>query len=454
MDYQKLVDWVSRAGNIVWGTPTVIGLMGIGAVLTVQNGFLQFRQIRLWLGATLGQLVRPHRTDGITRVQALATALAGTMGTGNLIGVAIALSMGGPGAVFWMWASAAVGMMIKYGETVLAVKYRRRTDAGWSGGTMEVLEDVLHWPWLATLFAAGCVLASFGMGNMAQANAISQAMRGAFGLPEAGCGVICAGLTAAVICGGLKRISAVAEKLIPLLSLAYGIGGILVILTHANRILPAFGAIFSGAFAPQAAVGGLTGSGIAAAMRHGFANGIFSNEAGLGSSAMAYAAADDAQPVAQGFWAIFEVFADTFVVCTVTALAILTSGTPPQAGADWVMAAFSTCFGQIGGQFVALAIALFAFASMLGWAYYGIRGFTRLGGSVRAYQILFVLAAFAGCVARLELVWNLSELFNAGMALPNLIAVVRLAPVIRSETRAALRAPQKTRSVDFCPKKA
>ncbi len=438
MDYQAVADFVSRASSAMWGAPTVAGMMAIGGALTVQNGFLQFRHVRRWLGATIGQLLRPHRADGISRAQALATALAGTMGTGNLIGVAIAIAMGGPGAVFWMWASAAVGMMIKYGETVLAVKYRRRTADGWSGGAMEVLTDVLHCPRLAALFAVGCVLASFGMGCMAQANAIAQAVRGAFGVPSAVCGAVCAGLTAAVICGGLKRIAGVAEKLIPLLSLAYGVGGLVVIGAHWNRILPAFGAIFAGAFAPRAAMGGISGAGIAAAMRYGFANGIFSNEAGLGSSAMAYAAADDAQPVAQGFWAIFEVFADTFVVCTITALALLTSGAAPEAGAGWVIAAFATCFGRFGGQFVALSIALFAFASMLGWAFYGARGWTRLGGSVRAYRALFVAAAFVGSLAQLELVWGLSELFNGAMAVPNLIAVVMLAPVIRAETRAGV----------------
>lgn len=446
MNLAVLQEWVDRISGAIWGPVTVTVMLTIGAVLTVQNAFLQFRCIRLWLHATIGQVLRPRHANGtISRTQALATALAGTMGTGNIVGVAAALTMGGAGAVFWMWASAVFGMMIKYGETVLAVHFRRRERDGWVGGTMEILETGLHRPRLALVFAVGCVLASFGMGNMAQANAISQAMLDAFGLSPIWCGIGCAALTGAVICGGLKRIATVAEKLIPALSFVYGLGGIFVIVRHANQLLPALIGIFGGAFTLRSAAGGIAGAGIAAAMRYGFSNGIFSNEAGLGSSSMVYAAADDAKPVEQGFWAIFEVFADTFVVCTITALAILTSGVSltAQTGAALAIAAFETCFGAFGGRFIAISIALFAFASMIGWAYYGERGYVKMsGGGWWLYRVLFVLAAYVGSVAQLELVWGISEIFNGWMAVPNLLALILLAPVIRAETNAYFAAPE------------
>lgn len=426
--------------GLIWGPVTVTIILLIGIMFTVQNRFIQFRYIRLWLHRTVGQLMHrsEHTQTGITRVQALTTALAGTMGTGNIVGVATALSLGGPGAVFWMWISAFVGMMIKYAEVVLAVRYRVRNRSGkWIGGAMEVMEHGLHRPKMAMIFAVCCVLASFGMGNMAQANAIAQSLADAFRVPAPVTGLLCAGFLGGIIFGGIKRIAQVTEKLIPLLSLFYAIGGIAVVLFHLDRFLPSLGSILAGAFSGRSATGGAVGMGIALAMRHGVSNGIFSNEAGLGSSGMLYAEPEDAQPVAQGFWGIFEVFADTIVVCSITALAILCGGVPldSKTGASLVIAAFETVFGSTGGIFVALSIALFAFASMMGWAYYGERSFVKIaGGNVNGYRLLFVVAAYIGCVLQLRMVWGLSEIFNGLMAVPNLIALVLLAPIVREET--------------------
>ena len=429
-----LFNGVQAVSGAIWGVPTVAVMMCIGAVLTVQNRFLQFRHTRLWLHETMGQALHPEkRGAGITRAQALATALAGTMGVGNIAGVAAALSCGGPGALFWMWGSALFGMMIKYAETVLAVRYRRADGPHrWVGGPMEVLEDGLHCPALAICFAAFCVMASFGMGNMTQANAVAQAMQKGFHIAPAVSAACCAAVLAVVIFGGLGRIARVAEALIPALTVLYCVGGVAVIALHIDRLVPCLAQVVSEAFSLRAAAGGT----MAAAMRYGFSHGIFSNEAGLGSSAMVYAAAEDARPVEQGFWGIFEVFADTIVVCTITGFAILTSGVSlaGETGAALTIAAFETTFGRAGGQFIAASIALFAFASMLGWAYYGERGATRLGGSIPVYRVLFAASALLGGVLRLELVWGISEIFNGLMSVPNLIAVVCLAPQVRAET--------------------
>lgn len=430
-------EWIQRVSGVVWGPVTVTIMMAIGLYFTVQNRFLQFRRPDLWLVGTVKQLFRreKHTGPGISKNQALATALAGTMGTGNIAGVATAMTLGGPGAVFWMWVSAGVGMMIKYAETVLAVRFRQKNpDGTWQGGAMEVMERGLGKPVLALVFAACCMMASLGMGNMAQGNAIAQSLHHAFDIPPRITAVVCAGLIALVICGGVKRIARVAEAAIPVLSVLYGLGGLAVILVHLDQLLPSLMAIVSGAFTGRAAVGGLAGTGIAAAMRHGFSAGIFSNEAGLGSSGMLYAAAEDAQPVEQGMWSIFEVFVDTMVVCTITALAILTSGVtdPALTGADLTIAAFATVFGPLGSGIIALAITLFAFASMIGWAYYGERSYCKLsGGRCGGYRMLFIAAAALGCVMQLEMVWGLSEIFNGLMAVPNLMAVVLLAPLVK-----------------------
>lgn len=438
-----LHQWINNAGNVIWGPWTVAVLLGVGTLLTVQNHFLQFKYIRLWLNQTIGQLCkrRVRGENGVTRAQALAAALAGTMGTGNIVGVATALSLGGAGTLFWMWVSALFGMMLKYAEVVLAVKFRCRDANGqWVGGAIEVITNGLNRPRMAGVFAVCCVAASLGMGNTVQANAIAQSVQSAFDVPSTVCGAVCAGVTALVIFGGFRRIARVAEAVIPVLSIAYTAGGIAVICKNIHCLVPMLCAVLRSAFSWQAAAGGAVGVTVAAAMRHGISTGIFSNEAGLGSSGMAYAAAENARPAEQGMWGIFEVFFDTIVVCSITALAILTSGVPigEKTGAALTIAAFETLFGAWGGKFVATAVTLFAFASMLGWAYYGERAFVRLSGTANGYRVLFVLMAYIGSVMQLELVWGMSELFNGFMMIPNLISIVLLAPTVRTETTAFL----------------
>ncbi len=440
--YQLLEDGVQKLNGVLYG-PVMVGIiLLIGLIFSIKTGFFQLTQCRLWLKKTIFSAEKKKNGDkgnGISQFQALATALAGTMGTGNIVGVATALVMGGPGAIFWMWISAFVGMMTKYAETVLAVLYRRKNKKGqWLGGAMEYIEHGLGKKWMASLFAVFCIFASFGMGNMTQANSIADAMASAFQIPPLVTGGAVVLLTALVIFGGITRIAKVSEKIIPALSVIYILGGLLVIAFHFKNLPETFLRIFSSAFGIQAAAGGIGGYAITVAMRYGVGRGIFSNEAGLGSSGMVYAAAENGNAVEQGMWGIFEVFADTMVVCSITALAILSSGAMDggTSGAQLCVITFESVFGKVGTYFIAISIAIFAFASMIGWAYYGERGLEYLVGerlSV-AYKFLFLFFVYLGCVSRLEFVWNLSESFNGLMAIPNLIAVVALAPQVLDAT--------------------
>ncbi|MDD6174593.1 MAG: sodium:alanine symporter family protein [Firmicutes bacterium] len=440
--YRTLEEFAEKLSGMIWGPAMVAAMLFVGIWFTFRASGIQFLHFGTCLRCTVGSLLHGKKekgSGGITKFQALSAALAGTMGTGNIVGVATALSMGGAGAVFWMWFSALFGMMTKYAETLLAVRFRKKDSAGqWVGGAMEYIEDGLGKRWLAGVFGVCCVFASLGMGNMTQANAIADAVQGIGAVSPWVTGVVLAAVLAMVIFGGLTRIASVTEKLIPALSVLYTLAALAVIVLHADRLPGVFAEIFKQAFSLSAAVGGAAGSGVRAAMRYGFSRGIFSNEAGLGSSGMVYAAAEDARPVEQGMWGIFEVFVDTVVVCTVTAAAILSSGvlTQGKTGAALTAAAFETVLGPVGSWFVSVSIVLFALASMLGWAYYGERGFCRLAGEKGAplYRAVFLCAAAAGSAAKLELVWNLSEIFNGLMALPNLYAILCLSPVVVQET--------------------
>ena len=448
--FEHFNQWIS---GIIWGPVMIFVMLAIGIYFTWKTGFFQFTKIRLWFGKTILEAVRPKKSgkrNHITPFQALSTALAGTMGTGNIVGVATAITLGGPGAIFWMWISAFLGMMTKYAETVLAVKYRRKNEKGqWIGGAMEYLEHGLHKKWLASAFCVFCVFASLGMGNMTQANSIAGALNSSFGIDPLLTGIILALLTALVIFGGLQRIAKVSEALIPFLSIAYLIGGVIIILCHSQKVPACFSAIFQDAFSFQSTAGGVGGYMIVHAMRYGVGRGIFSNEAGLGSSGMVYAASDSDEPAEAGMWGIFEVFADTIVVCTITALAILTSGVAAggKEGAALSSAAFGTVFGPFGEFFVSVSIALFAFASMIGWAYYGERGLEYLVGErlTGVYKLIFISMTVVGCIARLELVWNLSETFNGLMALPNLYGVTMLSGTVIAVTRDYLGRQRKQR---------
>lgn len=430
-----MTELLLRAGQFIWGPGTILLVVGTGVWFTVGTRFLQLRRLPRIIGVTLGSLFKPPKTKGgITPFQAMSTALAGTMGTGNIAGIATAIVAGGPGAIFWMWVSAFFGMMTKYAEVVLAVKYRRREPGvGYGGGPMAYIEDGLGRPLLSAFFSVCCVLASFGIGNATQVHSAAAALRGSFGIPAAVTGVVAAVLTGLVIMGGIKRIGRVAESAIPLVSLFYLAGGALVLWMNRGEIPAAFALIFRSAFSPVAAVGGVGGYGVMTALRTGVARGIFSNEAGLGSAPIAHASADTDSPARQGCFGIFEVFADTLLVCTFTALIILTSGNLWMSGADGAAltaAAFSGCLGRAGEWIVSLSLACFALATLFCWGYYGERGIASLTGNRRGaillYRVVFVVVALLSPMLELGLVWSVADLLNGLMAIPNIFAILTL----------------------------
>ena len=441
--------WNEMARAFVWGVPMLVLLIGTGVYFTAKTHLFQLRHMGLWLRKTLFSCLtgeaRRKSSGGVSPFGVMCTALAATVGTGNIAGVATALTIGGPGAVFWMWISAFFGMMTAFAENTLGMLYRERgKDGAWRGGPMMYLKKGLHSPFLAGAFALFCVLASFGIGNMSQCNSIAGGLRGVFGVPPQVTGLVTAVLLGAVLLGGLGRISRVTETLVPFMALFY-MGGALFVLWYFRANLPqACGQIFSAAFDWRAGMGGAAGYGMMQAIRIGVSRGVFSNEAGLGSSVMVHAAADAKEPCEQGMWAVFEVFFDTIVMCTVTALVILSSGVYNEmlyslaagtplldrllTGAQLTAAAFSAALGPLGGGFVATSLALFAFSTLLGWSYYGQRAAEYLLGAqaVPVYKALFVAAAAVGCVMRLDLAWALSDTFNGLMALPNLAGVLAL----------------------------
>ena len=443
---------MERWSDALWNPWLLIFFLVTGLYLSLRTGFFQFFGARTWLKVTLGFLFR-RKTDqrgdqgALTQFQAMATALAATIGTGSIAGVATAIFYGGPGAVFWMWISALLGMMTGFVEKTLAVRYRRRTKDGWRGGPMEYMEEGLGMRWMALWFALAVTVAALGGGGLVQANSISTSLSAVFGWGRLPVGIVTAAVTGLVVAGGIGRIGAVCEKLVPVMALGFIGGGIVVLACRADAILPTLREIVISALAPEPVIGGGLGYGMMTAMRYGVARGVFTNEAGLGSSAMAHAQARVKDPAEQGMWGIFEVFVATLVVCTVSALVILTTGvydketaltaiqtktvTEAMAGAPLSAAAFSTVFGRWGGLFVAVCLLLFAFSSLLGWSYYGERGLEYLTGSQKgrgAFRVLFLAAILWGSVGNLELVWQLSDLCNGLMALPNLIAILLLSP--------------------------
>lgn len=442
---------LERLADLIWN-PWLLGLFLLtGLYLSVRTGFFPLFHGKLWLRATVGSLVRSRgggTGQGLTRLQAMSTALAATIGTGSIAGVATAIFYGGPGSVFWMWVSALVGMMTGYVEKTLAVRYRERDERGrWQGGPMCYMEQGLGSPALATLFSLCCVAASLGGGNMVQANSIAVALKSAFGWDRLAVGVVVALLTGAVIAGGIGRIGKVSETLVPCMALLFVGGGAVVLVCHAHALPEALHQIVAGALTPRAALGGGAGYTMAAALRYGVARGVFTNEAGMGSSAIAHAAADTKDPAEQGMWGIFEVFVATIVVCSITALVILTTGVydpetalaairsgqvdPEQLGAPLSAAGFSTVFGPYGEIFVSVCLLLFAFTSLLGCCYYGERGLEYLSGSNRwrwVYRLIFLWALVWGSVADVTSVWELADSFNGLMALPNLCTLLLLSP--------------------------
>ena len=433
----------SVVNNIVWGPPILILIVGVGLYLSFKTGFFSVTKIGYTLKNTLLKMFSKEQVgEGeVTAFQAVATALAATVGTGNVAGVATAIALGGPGAIFWMWFAAILGMTTKFAEVVLAVNFREKTDDGrYVGGPMYYIEKGLgkSWKWLAVLFAFFGALAAFGIGNMTQANSVALAVEGSFKVPPLATGIVLAVLTGLVIVGGLKRIASITEKLVPFMAAIYIIGGLFILLSNVGAIPGAFAIIFKNAFTGTAAVGGFAGAAMARSIRYGIARGVFTNEAGLGSAPIAHAAATTDHPVRQGLWGIFEVFADTIVICSITALAIVTTGVweTGESGAVLTTLAFNTAIPG-GGIIVTIGLVLFAYSTILGWAYYGERCLEYLAGTkpILAYRLIWVVFIVIGAVGGLEFIWSLADTLNGLMAIPNLIGVLFLSGTVFKLTK-------------------
>ncbi|WP_349432183.1 sodium:alanine symporter family protein [Methylomarinum sp. Ch1-1] len=439
----KLLEaWLSQLSAIVWGPVMLALLLGIGFFLTL--GLRAFP----WLFAPRAVLFlwrsrKDSQNGDITPFQALMTALSATIGTGNIAGVATAIVMGGPGAVFWMWLTALFGMATKYGEAVLAVKYREVDELGQHvGGPMYYIKNGLgkNWLWLAWLFALFGMLASFGIGNMVQANSVADAIETQFAIPDWVSAVVMTVLSAGVIIGGIKRIAEVAAMLVPLMALSYVIAAVVVLALHYQQVPEALSLIVDSAFNGTAAMGGFAGASVWAAIRFGVARGIFSNEAGLGSAPIAHAAAQNKDPVQQGMVAMLGTLIDTLVVCSMTALVIIISGVwqDGENGASLSTLAFASSLPGWGGYIVVCGLSVFAFTTILGWSYYGERCAEFLFGVkvIGFYRLLWLIAIPVGALGKLTLVWQLADVMNGLMAIPNLMALALLSPVLFRLTRA------------------
>jgi len=434
----EAVRWLN---GIVWGVPMLVLILGVGLYLTLGLRLLTVLKIpfafaQLWRG-------RVARGPGqITPFGALMTALSATIGTGNIAGVATAIILGGPGAVFWMWMTALVGMATKYAEAVCAVRYRVKDERGrYVGGPMYYITNGLgaHWTWLAVCFAFFASIAGFGIGNMVQANSVADAIEAAFSVPHWLTGLVLVALVGTVLIGGIERIAAVADKLVPFMAIAYVGACLVVMVANADAIPTAFALIIEHAFSPAAASGGFAGAAVWAAMKFGVARGVFSNEAGLGSAPIAHAAAQTKGPVSQGLVAMLGTFIDTIVICSFTALAILTTGawTSGDTGAELTTKAFDTALPNLGGYIVAVALSIFAFTTMLAWSYYCERALQYLFGIrvILPFRIVWSGAALVGATLKLSFVWLLADTLNALMAIPNLIGLALLSPVVFKITR-------------------
>ena len=441
----------TAVNNFIWGVPAMVCIIGVGLLLSVRTGFLQIRKFPYTIKTTIGRMFRKKdASDGaITPFQAVCTALAGTVGTGNIAGVAGAIAIGGPGAVFWMWCSALLGMCTKFAEVTLAVHFRETNKYGdLVGGPMYYIKNGLarHWHWLAYAFSAFGVLTVFGTGNATQVNTITTAINSALlnyrvisedsvGTLNLIMGIVIALLVGMVLLGGVKRIGRVSERLVPFMALIYILLGLGVVILNIERVPGVFYSIVYGAFNPGAVTGGVVGS-LFLSLQKGVSRGIFSNEAGLGTGSIAHACADTQKPVKQGLFGIFEVFADTIVICTLTALVILCSGVPVNygsaAGAELTILGFTSTYGNWVSIFTAVAMCCFAFSTIIGWGLYGTRCIEFLIGSRanKPFMLLYAFVAIIGATMDLGLMWGIAETFNGLMAIPNLIAVFLLSGVV------------------------
>ena len=445
----------SAINGVVWGVPMLILIVGCGLYLTTRMGFFQFAHfghaMRNTIGKCFGKNAKKSAGSGsVTPLQAVTTALAATVGTGNIVGVTGAIALGGPGAVFWMEVSALVGMLTKFAEVTLSIRFRERNaDGDWVGGPMYYIKNGLgpKFKWLGILFAVLGACAAFGIGNLTQVNSIATSITSSINyiIPSSVSHnftiCLCAGIVVAAICaltylGGIKRIGSVTEKLVPVMAIVYIVSSLVVIIVNFGNIGIVLKSVVVGAFSPSAVVGGAVGITIQTAMTRGVSRGVFSNEAGLGSAPIAHAAADTEGPVQQGLFGIFEVFADTIVICTMTALVILMSGVPitfgQPAGVELTNAAFASVFGPGASIVVAIGLCMFAGSTILSWGLYGTRCAEFLFGPkvIKPYQILFCVLVVVGSVMELQLAWNIADTLNALMAIPNLIAVLMLSPEV------------------------
>lgn len=445
-----------KLNAFIWGVPAMVCIIGVGLYLSFRTGFIQMRKFGYAIRTTIGRMFKKKEaSDGsITPFQAVCTALAATVGTGNIAGVAGAIALGGPGAVFWMWISALLGMCTKFAEVVLAVHFRERNDRGdLVGGPMYYIKNGLgkKWMWLAYAYAFFGACAVFGTGNATQVNTITAAINTALinydflsadstGATNLIIGIAIAVMVALILIGGVKRIGSVSEKLVPLMALLYIILAIGLIGMNIQKVPAVFAAIFQGAFNPQAVTGGVVGS-FFLSMKNGVSRGIFSNEAGLGTGSIAHACADTRKPVKQGMFGIFEVFMDTIVICTMTAMVVLLSGVDitfgKTAGAELTISGFTAVYGNWVSIFTAIAMCCFAFSTIIGWGLYGGRCIEFLFGpkSVTIYTAAYSLVSIVGATVDLGLVWGISDTFNGFMTVPNLIAVFLLAPVVLKLTK-------------------
>lgn len=437
--------------NFIWGVPAMVCILGAGLYLSVRTRFVQIRKFGYAMKATVGRMFRKKTAEdgAMTPFQAVCTALAATVGTGNIAGVAGAIAIGGPGAVFWMWVSALLGMCTKFSEVVLAVHFRERNHHGeLVGGPMYYIKNGLgrKWIWLAYLYAAFGVCAVFGTGNATQVNTIITAIDAALmnyellaadhvALCNLIIGIVIAAIVGLILLGGIKRIGSVSEKLVPVMALMYVALAVGVVLLRLDRIPDVFASIIHGAFQPAAVTGGAIGSFLVS-MKKGISRGIFSNEAGLGTGSIAHACADTRKPVKQGMFGIFEVFMDTFLICTLTALVVLMGNDAVRygvdAGAELTINGFTAVYGNWVSIFTAVALCCFAFSTIIGWGLYGARCAEFLFGNkiIRWFNVAYALVAIVGATMDLGLIWGISETFNGFMTIPNLIAVFLLAPVV------------------------
>jgi len=438
--FERLLNTIN---GMVWGPMMLSLLVGVGIYLTIGLRAITWRQLGysfrlLWQGRSSST----QEPGEISSFQALMTALAATVGSGNIAGVATAIFLGGPGAVLWMWVMALFGMATKYAEAVLAVHFREVDAFGQHvGGPMYYIQNGLgvHWRWLAVLFSLFGMLAAFGIGNTVQANTVASAVESSFKIPAWFSGIIMAVLTGLVIIGGIRRLGVVAARLVPFMAVIYVVGALMIIVANVDEVPSALRTIVSHAWTGSAAVGGFAGASVLMALQFGVARGLFSNEAGLGSAPIAHAAAKTNEPVRQGMIAMLGTFLDTILVCSMTALVILVTGvwTSGSTGAALTAQAFETGLSQIGGVMVTLALMLFAFTTLLGWSYYGERCTEFLFGVrvIRIYRVLWIIAIPIGAAGNLGLVWLIADILNGLMAIPNLIALLGLSPLVFRLTR-------------------